>query len=76
VAISPLGVSVLGDATNLAFRLSGLAGRDGRARVLVSRRARDMVGDNFEFGPGMDLAVKGRSGTETVFSADFASSTR
>jgi adenylate cyclase len=76
VAVSPGGVSVLGDATNLAFRLSGLAGRDGHPRVLVTQRAREMVGDSFAFGLVMDLAVKGRSGTEPVVGADFASSTR
>ena len=76
VAISPNGASVLGDATNLAFRLSGLAGREGRPSVLVTRRIRQEAGDGIVFGKGVDVAVKGRTGTETVFSAAFASGLR
>jgi adenylate cyclase len=69
VAISPLGASVLGDATNLAFRLSGLAGREGRPTVLVTEPARHAVGEptGYRFGLPLELSVKGRLGTETVY---------
>jgi len=74
VAISPLGASVLGDATNLAFRLSGLAGREGRPTVVVTRPARDAVGEpaGYRFGPPLEVSVKGRAGTETVYGASRA----
>ncbi len=69
VAISPLGASVLGDATNLAFRLSGLAGREGRPTVLVTGPARHAVAEQqgYRFGAPLEVSVKGRAGTETVY---------
>jgi len=59
-------VSVIGDATNLAFRLSGLAGREGRAPVVVHSRAREHVAALFEWGPAQRVPTKGRSGVELV----------
>jgi adenylate cyclase len=67
----PLG-AVLGDATNVAFRLSGIAGRDGWPDVLVTdavRRAIVTGGDasphpagetGFAFTPLPPVQVKGR----------------
>jgi adenylate cyclase len=67
----PLG-AVLGDATNVAFRLSGIAGRDGWPDVLVTdavRRAIVPGGDasphpagesGFAFTPLPPVQVKGR----------------
>jgi class 3 adenylate cyclase len=60
-------VSVLGDATNLAFRLSGLAGREGRAPVLVTESARADVVDRFVWGEPERVPTKGRIGEETVY---------
>lgn len=60
-------VSVIGDATNLAFRLSGLAGRQGRAPVVVENRAREHVADLFEWGEPERVPTKGRSGEEIVY---------
>lgn len=60
-------VSVIGDATNLAFRLSGLAGRQGRASVVVDRRAREHVTDLFTWGEPERVPTKGRSGEEIVY---------
>jgi class 3 adenylate cyclase len=60
-------ISVVGDATNLAFRLSGLAGRGGRPSVLVTHALREAVPDRFAWGEPDDVEVKGRTGTETVY---------
>jgi class 3 adenylate cyclase len=60
-------VSVVGDATNLAFRLAGLAGREGRAPVLVSSAVHDLVVDQFAWGEPAHVDTKGRSGQETVY---------
>ena len=62
VALGPAAVSqltgmlvtVLGDATNVAFRLSGLAGRDGRPGVLVT----DAVYRATSAGLRLHLAVR------------------
>ncbi|MGE3288389.1 MAG: FHA domain-containing protein [Pseudonocardia sp.] len=60
-------VSVIGDATNLAFRLSGLAGRGGRASVIVAERAREAVAARFRWGPAERVPTKGRAGEEVVY---------
>jgi len=68
VSMLPGGhLTVLGDATNLAFRLSTSAGREGRATVLATERAEAALRDRFTFRDPIDLAVKGREGTERVF---------
>jgi class 3 adenylate cyclase len=58
---------VVGDTVNLSFRLASLAGREGRAPVLVNEAARDCVEGRYAFGEPLELPIKGRSGTETVF---------
>jgi len=59
-------ISVLGDATNLAFRLSGLAGRDGRPPVIVTREVSELLGDKFALGPPEQVTVKGRVTPEVI----------
>ncbi len=60
-------ISVVGDTTNLAFRLSGLAGRAGRASILVSSSVHEQVRDRFRWAAPEYLDTKGRSGQETVY---------
>lgn len=60
-------VSVVGDAANLAFRLSGLAARGGRAPVIVTAKVHDAVADRFRFGEPVCVETKGRTGEETIF---------
>lgn len=62
-------VTVLGDATNVAFRIAGLAARDGRADVLAIRAVYDLVAPQFAFDPPEQVEVKGRAGVEEVFGA-------
>jgi adenylate cyclase len=59
--------AVIGDAANVAFRLSGLAGRNGRAAVMVTSGARQAVGAAFTWGEAECVELKGRHGMETVF---------
>jgi len=54
-------VTVLGDATNVAFRLSGLAGRDGRPDVLVTDAVHRATSLGFAFTPASAIQVKGRT---------------
>jgi adenylate cyclase len=59
--------AVIGDATNVAFRLAGLAGRQGRAAVMVTSGVYRAVAAHFTWGEGEAVEIKGRSGMETVF---------
>ena len=54
-------VSVLGDTTNVAFRLSGIAGRDGRPDVLVTDAVHRATATSFAFTPPSAIRVKGRN---------------
>ncbi len=68
VALGPAAVSqltgmlvtVLGDATNVAFRLSGLAGREGRPDVLVTDAVYGATSAAFAFTSPSEIQVKGR----------------
>jgi adenylate cyclase len=59
--------AVIGDSANVAFRLAGLAGRHGRAAVMVTNTVRLAVVTQFIWGEREHVEIKGRSGTETVF---------
>ncbi len=59
--------AVIGDSTNVAFRLAGLAGRQGRASVMVTSGARRTAEAHFRWGEGEQVELKGRRGKETVF---------
>ncbi|MFY9768439.1 MAG: adenylate/guanylate cyclase domain-containing protein [Mycobacterium sp.] len=59
--------AVIGDATNVAFRLAGLAGRHGRAAVMVTSGVHSAGAAHFTWGTAERVEIKGRSGMETVF---------
>ena len=59
--------AVIGDAPNVAFRLAGIAGRHGRAAVMVTNTVRRAVADQFTWGESELVEIKGRSGTKTVY---------
>ena len=61
--------AVIGDSANVAFRLAGLAGRGGRAAVLVASDVQRTVGGRFVWGEGERVEIKGRHGTEVVVPA-------
>lgn len=62
-------VTVVGDATNVAFRLSAVAGRDGWAVVLVTEAVYRAAGEGFAFTPPTAIQVKGRTQTVQVLGA-------
>jgi class 3 adenylate cyclase len=53
-------MTVLGDATNVAFRISGVAGREGRDAVLVTDSVATAAAEAFQFGATEEAVVKGR----------------
>lgn len=60
-------VTVLGDAVNVGFRLSGIAGREGRPTVLATEGVRNASTGSFSFGEPETVSVKGRVGTVTIY---------
>jgi adenylate cyclase len=53
-------VTVLGDTTNIAFRLAGIAGRDGWPDVLVTEAVYQATAGSFAFTEPSAIQVKGR----------------
>jgi len=62
-------VSVLGDTTNVAFRLSGIAGREGWSDVLVTEPVLRRTEGRFSYSEPASVNVKGRSAPVTVYAA-------
>jgi class 3 adenylate cyclase len=54
-------VTILGDATNVAFRLSGVAGREGRPKILLDESVEPVASTRFVLGTPMPLMLKGRA---------------
>lgn len=59
--------AVIGDSTNVAFRLAAVAGRNGRAAVLATSGVQRVAAAKFTWGESESVEIKGRTGTETVF---------
>ncbi len=59
--------AVIGDTTNLAFRLSGRAARDDLPEILVNAPAQEILGDRYDWTEPHTVTVKGRSGSVVVF---------
>jgi class 3 adenylate cyclase len=60
-------LGVVGDSTNLAFRLSGIAARDGRSEVLLAASLYEVVAHDFRFDAVEHVHVKGRAESEPVY---------
>jgi class 3 adenylate cyclase len=64
--------AVNGDAINLAFRLSGLAARDGEPPVLVSAEAATAAPDAAQYGDPREIEIRGRTAPVGVRGAEIA----
>jgi adenylate cyclase len=60
-------LGVVGDSTNLAFRLSGIAAREGRSEVLLAESLYELVAPDYPFEDVEYVAVKGRVEPEPVY---------
>jgi len=60
-------VTVLGDATNVTFRLSGIASRSGWPDVLVTDAVHELTAERFSFAGPAEVLVKGRTAMVKVF---------
>ena len=61
-------MALVGDCTNLAFRLSGIANKDLPSEIVICSETADLVRDtNLMVADLGSVPVKGRSGKENVF---------
>lgn len=60
-------VMALGDATNVAFRLSALAGRETRPQIIATENVRGAADGYFAFGEPETVMLKGRLAVETIY---------
>ncbi len=75
VVLGPVAVStltkaqaaVIGDTTNLAFRLSGVAAREGYPDIVITEAARNALGDACEYEGPFTVHVKGRRAAVPIF---------
>jgi len=75
IVLGPVAVStltqaqpaVIGDTTNLAFRLSGVAAREGYPDVVVTEAVRNALGDRHDFDGPYTVRVKGRRAEVPIF---------
>ena len=66
-AIARLADAVIGDSTNVVFRLAGIAGRGGRAPVMVTDVVHAAVEAQYVWGPAEQVEIRGRHGMQTVY---------
>jgi adenylate cyclase len=66
-ALAGSRLAVLGDATNIAFQLSTIAGREGRPHVVVTSAVEEVLRDQYEFTEPEEVMFKGRLGAERIF---------
>ena len=60
-------VMALGDATNVAFRISALAGREARPEIIATEAVRLAADGRFRFGEPETVLLKGRIAAETIY---------
>ncbi|MCF6339013.1 MAG: adenylate/guanylate cyclase domain-containing protein, partial [Gammaproteobacteria bacterium] len=73
VTVSHYGVrsenlALVGDSTNLAFRLSGLANKELSSTIVICQKTAKMVEQLMRVTPLGEIGTKGRTGKEAVFS--------
>lgn len=63
----PSDLALVGDCTNLAFRLSGIANKELDKKILICARTASLVRGNLEMDDLGEVSVRGRSGGLNVF---------
>ncbi|MBW2367598.1 MAG: adenylate/guanylate cyclase domain-containing protein [Deltaproteobacteria bacterium] len=63
-------LAMVGDCINLAFRLSGIANRERPEKILLCSRTAELVHENLVPKDLGFLSIKGRKGTERIFSLE------
>ncbi|VAW85540.1 hypothetical protein MNBD_GAMMA16-166 [hydrothermal vent metagenome] len=65
-------LALVGDSTNLAFRLSGLANKELSSAIVICHKTAEMVKPSMRVTPLGLVDTKGREGKEAVFSINQA----
>ncbi len=65
-------LALVGDCTNLAFRLSGIANKDLSEKIIMCTQTADLVRDDFTLQDLGTIPIKGRSGQEHVFALNLS----
>jgi adenylate cyclase len=60
-------LALVGDCTNLAFRLSGLANKELSEKIVICSQTADLVRDNLALKDLGSVSIKGRTGKEHIF---------
>ena len=60
-------LALVGDCTNLAFRLSGLANKELSEKIVICSQTADLVGDDLALKDLGPVSIKGRTGKEHIF---------
>jgi class 3 adenylate cyclase len=60
-------LALVGDCTNLAFRLSSIANKDLSDKIIICSQTADLVRDDFTLQDLGTISIKGRKGQEHVF---------
>jgi class 3 adenylate cyclase len=60
-------LALVGDCTNLAFRLSGMANKELSEKIVICSQTADLVFNNLSLKDLGTVSIKGRKGQEHVF---------
>jgi adenylate cyclase len=60
-------LALVGDCTNLAFRLSGLANKELSEKIVICSQTADLVRDDLTLKDLGPVSIKGRTGKEHIF---------
>lgn len=63
----PSDLALVGDCTNLAFRLSGIANKDLERKIITCTNTANLVRDNLKVDDQGEVSVRGREGKLRVF---------
>ena len=66
-------LALVGDCTNLAFRLSGLANKELSEKIVVCSQTAELIRNDLKIKDLGTVAIKGRTGKEHVFALNIKS---
>jgi class 3 adenylate cyclase len=66
-------LALVGDCTNLAFRLSGLANKELSEKIVICSQTADLVRGELELKDLGSVPIKGRAGKEHIFALNYGS---